>query len=55
MSFFHFFYVCHSPLNKILNLILKEVIKILLSNLRRVVSADTVYLIYRPDLYVIMV
>jgi hypothetical protein len=55
MGFFHLFYVCHSPLNRVLNLILKKVIKVLLDSLRRVVNADTVCLICRPDLYVIMV
>jgi hypothetical protein len=55
MSFFHFFYVYYGPLNRVLNLILKEVMKVLLNNLRRVASADTVYLMCRLDLYVIII
>jgi Gpi18-like mannosyltransferase len=55
MGFFHFLYVCYSPLNKILNLILKKVIKVFLNSFRRIASADTVYLICRLDLYVIII
>jgi hypothetical protein len=55
MSFFHFFYICYGPLNKVLNLILKKIIKVFLDSLRRIASADTVYLICRPDLYVIII
>jgi hypothetical protein len=55
MGFFHFFCVYYSPLNKVLNLILEEVIKVFLNSLRRVASADTVCFICRSDLYVIIV